>query len=80
MTFAVSPDGQVEYLMKAGKDVVKSRTLEGNVRRMIEQATTKEITDEYKGFPLCVNGKFYFPEVPEPPKPETRRRGTRKKR
>lgn len=41
MTFTVSPDGQVEYLMKAGKDVVKSRTLEGNVRRMIEQATTK---------------------------------------
>ena len=44
MTFAVSPDGQVEYLMKAGKDVVKSRTLEGNVRRMIEQATPTSLS------------------------------------
>lgn len=80
MTFTVSPDGQVEYLMKAGKDVVKSRTLEGNVRRMIEQATTKEITDDHKGFPLCVNGKFYFPEVPEPPKVATRQKRARQKR
>lgn len=76
----VVTDGQVEYLMKAGKDVVKSRTLEGNVRRMIEQAETKEITDTYKGFPLCVNGKFYFPEVPEPPKPERQAGRPKRKR
>lgn len=72
-------DGQVEYLMKAGKDVVKGRTLEGNVRRMIEQAETKEITDTYKGFPLCVNGKFYFPEIPEPTKPQSSTRPKRKR-
>ena len=76
----VVTDGQVEYLMKTGKDVVKGRTLEGNVRRMIEQATTKEITDTYKGFPLCVNGKFYFPEVPEAAKPVTQARRSTKKR
>lgn len=76
----VVTDGQVEYLMKAGKDVVKGRTLEGNVRRMIEQATIKEITDDYKGFPLCVNGKFYFPEMPEPPKPEKQTGRPKRKR
>lgn len=76
----VVTDGMVEYLMKTGKDVVKSKTLEGNVRRMIEQATTKEITDTYKGFPLCVNGKFYFPEVPEPPKPVSQTGRPKKKR
>ena len=76
----VSPDGQVEYLMKAGSGIVRSRTLEGNVRRMIEQATTKEITDDHKGFPLCVNGKFYFPEVPEPPTVATRPKRARQKR
>lgn len=69
----VVTDGQVEYLMKAGKDVVRCRTFEGNVRRMIEQADTKEITDTHKGFPLCVNGKFYFPEIPEPRKPQSAR-------
>lgn len=44
MKLVVSPDGQVEYLMKAGSGIVRSRTLEGNVRRMIEQATTKVAT------------------------------------
>lgn len=80
MKLIVSPDGQVEYLMKSGSGVVKCRTLEGNVRRIIEQATTKMFTDDYKGFPLCVNGKFYFPEIPEEPKANTQRRRTRQKR
>ena len=69
MYLRTNSKGEVEYLMKTGKDMVKSSTLESNVRRMIDQAETKEITDDYPGFPLCVNGKFYFPELPEPDAP-----------
>lgn len=76
----VVTDGQVEYLMKTGNDVVKGRTFEGNVRRMIEQAITKEITHDYPGFPLCINNKFYFPEVPEPPKTDIPTGKPKKKR
>ena len=65
--------GEIEYLMKAGTDMVRSSTLESNIRRMIEQAETVEKTDEHPGFPVCVNSKFFFPELPEPktdPEPE----------
>ena len=61
--------GEIEYLMKSGKDMVRSATLESNIRRMIDEATTVEKSDEFEGFPLCINGKFYFPEIPEKPAP-----------
>lgn len=78
MKLKVNSAGEVEFLMKAGKDIVKNATLESNVRRMIEQAETKEITDDYPGFPLCVNGKFYFPELPES-KPAVPNKTTKKR-
>ena len=62
--------GEIEYLMKSGKDMVRNATLESNIRRMIDQAETKEITEDFPGFPICVNGKFYFPELPPLPEPE----------
>jgi len=73
--------GEIEYLMKSGKDMVRSSTLESNIRRMIDQAETKEITEDYPGFPICVNGKFYFPELPplHEPDPEPQQKPKRKR-
>lgn len=59
-----SENGMVEFIMKTGKDFVKSKTSESAAMSMIAQGKC-EITDTHKGFPLCVDGKYYFPEVPE---------------
>lgn len=61
-----SENGMVEFIMATGKDFVKNTMTESAALALIEKGE-KEITDTHKGFPLCVDGKYYFPEVPEPP-------------
>lgn len=60
-----SNNGMVEYIMATGKDFVKSQISESAALQMIANGETKTTTT-HKGFPLCVDGKYYFPEVPEP--------------
>ena len=57
-------NGQVEFVMKAGKDLVKNTMSEGAAFAIIKNGTVsqKEIC---KGFTLCVDDKFYFKAVEE---------------
>lgn len=50
---------KVNFLMTAGKDVVKSEMSALNAREMIKKGTVTE-SDKYKDFPICVNDKFFF--------------------
>ena len=67
-----SKDGQVEYLMQAGAEVVWSRMPEEKAQKMIENGETKQ-SKRYKGFPLCVDDKFYFPVIAAEPKKNAKR-------
>jgi hypothetical protein len=60
-----SENGMVDFIMATGKDFVKNTMPENAALDLIENGKT-EITDTHKGFPLCVDDKYYFPEVPEP--------------
>lgn len=55
-------NGQVEFVMKAGKDLVKNTMSEGAAMAIIKNGTVsqKEICE---GFALCVDDKFYFKAV-----------------
>lgn len=53
-------NGKVEYLMKSGKDVVKSETTEQNADWIIKNRGVEK--DEIEGFPEypVYSGGFYF--------------------
>lgn len=59
-------NGRVPCLVVAGKDVVVSSMTESYARSLIENAQTKLHTGDHKGYPLLVDGTYYFPEIPEP--------------
>ena len=49
MKLVVSPDGQVEYLMKAGSGIVRSRTLEGPFTDSGSHGYLRAVPDIYPG-------------------------------
>lgn len=74
-----SENGMVEFIMKTGKDFVKSKTSESAAMSMIAMGKT-EMTDTHKDFPLCVDGKYYFPALPEEPETPAEKPAKRPKR
>ena len=74
-----SENGMVEFIMKTGKDFVKSKTSESAATIIIAMGKT-EMTDTHKSFPLCVDDKYYFPVLPEESETPTKKPTTRPKR
>ena len=62
MKAKVETTGEIKYLMRAENDVVEGKMLPENADRMIEQAEKVERSDEFPGYPIAVNNKFFFPE------------------
>jgi len=61
----VSDNGMVSYLYRAGRDMVKgSMPLEAAEKFIASHKS--EITTDHKGYPLCVDGLWFFPEAPQP--------------
>lgn len=57
----VIKDGKVAYLYKAGKDLVSGQ-LEASVAQAIVKGSKNKITNnEHPDYPLCVDGKWFFP-------------------
>lgn len=53
-------DGRVEYLMKAGKDVVRSSTKQETAEWMVQnREVSREIISGFLDFPIHV-GEFYL--------------------
>ena len=64
-------NGRVPCLVVAGKDVVASSLTESYALSLIENAQTKVHNTDHTGYPLLVDGTYYFPEVPEPATEDT---------
>ncbi len=57
-----SNNGYVNYLMKAGKDLVKSTMPIGLAKKIIESDKASS-SKKHKGYGLCVNGTYYFETI-----------------
>lgn len=55
---------RVDYLMKAGNDVVKS-SMPRDLMKTMTECSSVEMSEEFKDYPLCVNEKYYFPDIRE---------------
>lgn len=64
MNLLIKNDETVDFIMKAGKDFVKSSIGKKEALRIIN-AGKSEMSETHKGFPLCIDGTYYFPIVPE---------------
>ena len=56
-----SKDGQVEFIMKAGNDFVKSKMPFSEAQKIIDEAKTTEKSRKFSGFKTLINGTYYFP-------------------
>lgn len=65
-------NGMVRCLYLAGKDMVEEKLTASVAAGILKGAQKKITSEEHPGFPLCVDGKWFFP-VEE--KPVTRTRG-----
>ena len=57
---------KVPYLYEEGKDTVKA-TMDASVAQKIVNKGKVSQSKKHPGYPLCVNGKFYFQGVKEKP-------------
>lgn len=65
-----SKNGKVEFLMVAGKDLVKNTMDEGEALKLIGKGKVTN-ADNHGAFNLCVDGRYYFPALTEQTAPST---------
>ena len=58
-----SIDGKVPYIMVAGKDFVKNEMPQVVAKRICANGR-KTISKSFPDFPICIDNKFYFVEMP----------------
>lgn len=56
-----SKDGQVEFIMKAGNDFVKSKMPLSEAQKIIDEAKTTEKSRKFDGFKTLIDGIYYLP-------------------
>lgn len=56
-------NGYVNYLMRAGKDIVKSSMSAEATEKILKKAK-KTKSNEFKGYSLCADGIYYFETLP----------------
>jgi hypothetical protein len=67
-------DRKVDYLMMAGKDIVRATTTEERAKWAMEQKGVKyECIGEHPEYAIHC-GEFYFASIAEPEKPKKKRR------
>ncbi len=69
----LAKDGQVRYVCRAGKDLVTA-TMPQEVAEKFVSSRKSVMTTDLPEYPLLVDGKWYFPIVPE----KTTRKRSRK--
>lgn len=52
-------DGKVQFIMATGDDFVRNEMGVNAANSIIEKGTVTEST-RFKGYPICVDEKFYF--------------------
>lgn len=57
---------KVPYLYEAGKDTVKA-TMDASVAQKIVNKGMVTQSKKHRGYPLCVNGEFFFQGVKDKP-------------
>lgn len=55
-----SKDGQVEFIMKAGNDFVKSQMPLSEAQKIVDNAKTVETSRKFDGFKLLIDKTYYF--------------------
>lgn len=66
-----SESGYVSFLMVAGKDIVSSEMTLPEAERLCAKGTT--VSTEFPGYPICVDGKYYFAGISTKPKASKRK-------
>lgn len=56
----VNDNEEVEVIVPAGSDYVRTSMPIGQAKGIIESADSVEKSDKFDGFGICVNGAFYF--------------------
>lgn len=69
----LAKNGHVRYICRAGKDLVTA-TMPLEVAERFVSSHKSEMTKDFHEYPLLVDGKWYFPIVPE----KTTRKRSRK--
>ena len=57
----ISKNNQVEFIMKAGNDFVKSQMPLNEAQRIINEAKTVNSSRKFNGFNTVVDKMYYFP-------------------
>lgn len=53
-------DNQVNFYMLTGKDVVRNKMTLRAAETVISLAKEVTKSDRFEGYPICVDGKFFF--------------------
>ena len=56
-------NGVVSYVMRAGRDLVQDKMSLAAAERICAKGT--KVSKTVKGFPICVDDKFYFEGIAE---------------
>ena len=57
----ISKNNQVDFIMKAGNDFVKSQMPLEEAQRIINEAKTVDSSRKFNGFNTVVDKMYYFP-------------------
>ena len=57
----ISKNNQVDFIMKAGNDFVKSQMPLSEAQRIINEAKTVDSSRKFNGFNTVVDKMYYFP-------------------
>lgn len=57
----ISKNNQVDFIMKAGNDFVKSQMPLNEAQKIINEAKTVDSSRKFNGFNTVVNKMYYFP-------------------
>lgn len=57
----ISKNNQVDFIMKAGNDFVKSQMPLNEAQRIINEAKTVDSSRKFNGFNTVVDKMYYFP-------------------
>ena len=69
MDLKVNKNGQVEFIMRAGKDFVAGTLSEQAVQTIMKNGKVTE-SDQFKNYPIAVDDTYFFAAKPKPaPKP-----------
>lgn len=64
-------NGQVNYLLRTGNDVVRS-SMKAEIAEKIIKNGKKTTSTDHKGYCICIDSKYYFETEPDTPKKQSK--------